>query len=137
MIARAPLVDAVYSSSRLNIESILIGANGLTGADPVTWVASLKSYCQARQTVGWKVVLLTVLPQIAPGFNAHRNTANALIRADNSFYDALADIASDPTIGPDAAASDTTYYYDGEHLTALGDSIVAPYVTAAIQTLLL
>lgn len=135
LVTRGSQVDALYDASRTNVLSVLIGANDLPSLGAATWKANLKAYCQARQLAGWKVVLLTVLPQTTPGFNTIRNAANDLIYGDPTFYDALADVAADPTIGADAAASDLTYYSDGEHPTQAANIIIAPYVTAAIQAI--
>lgn len=135
--SRASTDDAYLTPAKSNpILFVFDGANDLGTSDPSTFVASLKAYCLARRAAGWKIVLATVLPQTASGFNANRNTANALIRADTSFYDALADFAADPTMGPDAAAADTSLYVGGEHPTEAGQTILAPIAEQAIDSLL-
>lgn len=139
LVLRAGAVDSMYDSKRSkNILSIFIGANDLTGGSisAATFVASLKSYCLARKATGWKIVLCTLLPNVNSGFNTRRNAANTLIYADNSFYDALADFASDATMGVDAAASNATLYPDGVHPSATGHALIAPYVKTAILSLL-
>lgn len=137
MVDRAAAVDALYNPNRkANILSILIGRNDLgVGTIPTTFVANLKAYCLARKAVGWKIVLLTVLPSTVSGFNAVRNTANGLIRGDSSYYDVLADVATDTTIGCDSCAANTTYYADGTHPTNAGEALIAPYVITAIQSI--
>lgn len=112
----------------------LIGANDLNNA--ATWVASLKTFLQARQAAGWKVCLATVLPRTAVGFNALRATANASILADPTFYDAIASFGSEQTVGTDAAASDTDYYSDGTHPTALGHAYLAATCEPALRQIL-
>lgn len=135
---RAATVDAAYSAGRVsNVLFVLIGANNLASGDPAAFVASLKTYCQARQAVGWKVVLATVLPQTISGFNTNRNTANALIVADPTFYDGLARFDLDATMGCDACASNLTYYSDGKHPTAAGQALLALIANAAIYAVLM
>lgn len=119
-------------SRRKNILSVFI----TNGPDTDTnYFNNVKTYCQARQAAGWKVIMCTITPSTAVGFNAARNTQNTAIRADPSFYDALSDFAADPTMGPDAAASDTSLYSDGKHPTNLGHSILAPIWRAAFDSL--
>jgi lysophospholipase L1-like esterase len=137
LTSRASSVDAVYKASRTkNVEVVLIGANDLLGGAAATFVANLKTYCLARKATGWQVVVLTVTPRTNSGFNATRNAANTLIRADPSFYDALADVAADVDVGCDACASNTTFYSDGTHPTPAGHAKIAPYVISALQSLL-
>jgi lysophospholipase L1-like esterase len=138
-------VDALYNSSRRNnILFVNFGANDLNvgNADPTTIFAAFKAYGQARRAVGWKVVWSTVLPSTRAGntggggFNAQRATLNTSIRGDTSFYDALADFAADATMGPDAAASNATYYSDGTHVTLAGHQILAPIAATAINSIM-
>lgn len=133
------IADAAYNAAKqVNILTVLFGANDMLTLSGAAFFAALKTWCQARQAAGFKVIVLTTLNHnTSGGIAAKRNAANALTRADTSFYDALADIASDATIGTDAAPSNTTYFSDGVHPTAAGNAILAPYVTRAIQSLIL
>jgi len=132
--SRAASVDATYVSGAKNILFVGDGRNDMSTGLATTFVADLKAYCLARKAVGWKVVVATVLPSTLLGFNTKRNAANVLIVADTSFYDALARFDLDATMGPDAAASNTTYYSDGTHPTAAGHVILAPIAKAAIES---
>lgn len=132
--SRAASVDATYVSGANNILFVGDGRNDMSTGLATTFVADLKAYCLARKAVGWKVVVATVLPSTLLGFNTKRNAANVLIVADTSFYDALARFDLDATMGPDAAASNTTYYSDGTHPTAAGHVILAPIAKAAIES---
>lgn len=138
LVSRASLVDSYYDPKRSkNVLSIFIGANDLSGVTSVaSFFADLKAYCLARKAVGWKIILGTLLPNTNSGFNTKRNAANVLINADPSFYDVLADFASDATMGTDAAASDTGLYVDGVHPTAAGHVILGAIEEAAILSLL-
>jgi lysophospholipase L1-like esterase len=114
---------------------LLVGAND-QGEGASTFVASVKAYCLARKAAnpGMKIVLATLLPQVAAGFNTFRNSVNTLIHGDNSYYDALADFAANATMGCDSCAANTTYFPDGEHPSVAGHAILGPIARAAIQS---
>lgn len=103
--------------------------NGITGAQAF---ANMKAYCQARRAAGWKVVVLTMLPTTAVD-ETHRGDYNTPIRATwRTFADGLADVAADPRIGDAGDALDTTYFYDGTHMTDAGYAIIAQTVAGAL-----
>jgi lysophospholipase L1-like esterase len=136
--------DALYDGTKqVDVVSILFGANdmysGSQNESASTFVNNLKTFGQARQAAGFKTLVLTVLPSTndAGAYNVRRNAANVLIRAlvHADGVDAIADVGGDATFGTDAAASNVTYYSDGVHPTALTNSLMEPYVTAALRTL--
>jgi lysophospholipase L1-like esterase len=141
LTARIATVDAQVNTARArNVLSVLIGHNDLVagGESAATFVANLKTYCLARRAAGWnRIVLGTLLPSTVSGFNATRDAVNTLIRADTSFYDYLADYDTNPTIGADSAAANTTYYIDGTHPTTAGYGLMAPITQAAVTAALL
>jgi lysophospholipase L1-like esterase len=98
----------------------------------------LATYCQARQAVGEKVIVLTCLPRNNPelpgGYQTERNTFNSLIRANwSTFADALVDVAADSRLDD---YSDLTYFkLDMVHLNATGRGVVAALVKAALDGL--
>ncbi len=124
---------------------MLIGANGLGtyvgGASQ--FAIDLAAYCDARRTAGWTVVVVTITPQIDATFNTRRGIVNTEIRlwttngsiVPGKHADAICDFAADPTMGPDAAASNTTYYSDGLHPTATGQAILAGLYATTIGAL--
>ena len=136
--ARSAAVDAAFATPSLTEKLLFLfdGANDM-GLGASTLVADLKAYCLARKAAspGLKIVIATLLPQTTSGFNTFRDAVNPLIKADNSWYDAIADFAADPTMGCDACAGNTTYFSDGEHPTAAGQAILGPIARAAIQTI--
>lgn len=145
--ARAATTDAAYDATRFfNILSVFIGANNLRfGESDTTIFNALKAYCQARRAAGWQVVLATMLPSnadacAAGGCETTRLSVNSMIRADPSFYDALADIgATSTTMGNYAAVSDATYYEQtaGLHPTnPVGQALLAPFFQAAVHSLI-
>lgn len=149
-IARGSGWDSMYFRTTYPqaILTLLHGANnlkddGMTGPsndqpeDPESYFDDLKTYCLARRSAGWTVVISTILPNSSQvDFNAKRADVNAMILGDSSFYDALFDVGSDATFATDAAADDTDYYIDGIHPTALTHSLMAPYLYAAVNSLL-
>lgn len=144
MTTNAPsTIDPKYSAARAkNIVIVWGGTNdiklgGVTGA---TAYSRLQTYCAARRSAGWKVVVLTLLPREAgaSGFETERQSFNTSVRTNwATFADALADVGNDATIGPNNADASTTYYQtDRIHLTEAGYRIVAPLVKTALLTLL-
>lgn len=108
--------------SRKFIISVLIGRNDFTaGLSTSTFLTNLASYLDDLRAAGAYMVLCTVLPATAVGFNTWRNTVNATLTTwVGTHCDVICDFAADGTMGPDAAASDTLLYSDGTHPTSTG-----------------
>jgi lysophospholipase L1-like esterase len=142
MVSREGTDNERYRTGKTNILCVLCGLNdmAIAGSGSTQCFDTLKAYCQTMRATGWKIVLLTLLPtdpSLFVGLNLNTKIAavNTSIRGDASFYDALADIAGDATMGNVANTTNLTYYADGIHPTATGQALLAPYVTAAVQTL--
>lgn len=126
-------------NKQTNILCVMWGINNLAGGDSAaTTTAALKSWCQLRKAAGWTVVVLTLLPCNSFGSaNSLREATNVLIKADTSFYDALIDTGDTGTLmGNVSALTGTTYYSDGVHPTALGNTLLEPLITSGLTTLL-
>jgi lysophospholipase L1-like esterase len=141
--AAGTAADAEYDAGfDFNICTVLFGANDMTtsGANQTgaQFEASLKAWCQDRQAAGFLVVVLTTLAHNTDGGVQipRRNAANALTRQDPSFYDALADLALNATIGTDTSQNNATYFSDGVHPTLAGNQIIRDIVVDAINTLI-
>lgn len=118
--------DVAYNPK---IVTVLIGANDLSEtykyATTQDWLNKLWSYTAMWHAVGAKVYVATVLPQCVATqatnnvvINSRRVDANNAIRAAvGNQVDGVIDFAADPVMGPDAAACDSTLYYDGLHPT--------------------
>lgn len=136
MLSRANFTDAMLDTRNAsNWLTVLCGKNNLLvlSMSAADTFSQLAEYCQYRRAAGWKVGICTLLPSTIPGYNALRNAVNALIVANwTTFADALIDLAANPDIGPDLAAGDLTYYSDGSHLTATGQTRYATVVAAAL-----
>jgi len=99
-----------------------------------TAVANYWTYCDARQTAGWQVVAVTMLPSDSVS-QATTDAVNALIRAEYASHaDALADVEADSRLDDN---TDTDYFLaDATHLTNSGLRVVAETVYAALSPLL-
>ncbi|HUB83231.1 MAG TPA: GDSL-type esterase/lipase family protein [Bryobacteraceae bacterium] len=134
--SRSTTIDSWFAPiTGTKVLFLLVGANDM-GDGAAAFTANLKSYCLARKAAspGLKIVLATLLPQTVSGFNTFRDSVNASIHADNSYYDALADFAADATMGCDACAANAAYYPDGEHPSAGGHAILGLIARTAIQS---
>lgn len=143
--------DPFLKTSAMSFYPFLIGSNDLAAnLGAVTYYNNLVTWCQARRAAGWKVGVMTVLSragaltngQTIAGFEADRETANALTRANwPTFADALIDTGSNTditingvsipvsNIGAPTAYSNLTYFQsDQVHLTNAGYAILAQAV---------
>ena len=139
LVSRASAVDAIIPpalAGRKPILSVLIGRNDLLTLGTSTWLTNLAAYLDARRSAGWTVALGTILPATAGGFNVARNTANATLSTwVGTHCDAIIDFAANATMGPDAAASNATYYSDGTHPTAAGQVILETVARTVLNSL--
>lgn len=139
--ARASFLDAMAASAKPGatlIHSVFIGANDLTGSSDVAgFLSNLAAYCDARRAAGWKVAVCTLLPNINPNFNTRRATFNSAVTSSwlGVHCDGIVDFAADPTMGPDGAELDTTYYSDGVHPTDAGHVILETVYRATVNAM--
>ncbi len=135
-------VDPLYVA--LAVPHLLLAHGGTNdlyfGATAAQTITRIQTYWAARQAFGWQTVAYTILPRSNAGtpgsFATDRATVNTWIRANwHTYCAALADLAVDPTIGPDGAETNPTYYMDLVHPTAAGAAIAAGIVLAAIAPL--
>lgn len=120
-----------------NIACVWFGPNDMVSEDGAAYKAAMKTQCLSLISTGFNVLAFTVLNgNTYPEWTARRNQANPLIRADASFYTTCVDLAADPTIGPDSAINNATYFQPDNHLTAAGLVIVSTLVLAAINVVL-
>jgi hypothetical protein len=148
MIGRATADDALKTANPGFANYVLtawIGVNSAIGAGDYVGNASgfltaFASYCDARRTAGWKVVVCTELPAYtgtdATAYSSWRATVNAGIKTWLGVHaDAIADIAADPNIGPDGSQLTAYWNSDNLHPNTLAHNIIAPIVRAAIQSI--
>jgi lysophospholipase L1-like esterase len=129
---------SAYSDNRVVV--IAYGTNDISQGRTAAQIrADVESYCASIRGSGSKVVVGTILPATGhtSPMQTERDTYNAGIRADwATFADGLMDFAADPTMGPQAAASNTSLYPDGLHPSRLGHTYLAPIAAAAIASAL-
>jgi hypothetical protein len=151
--SRAPNIDAIIAGAppQTFILSVEVGANDLGlnafgipkafAGNPNGFTAALASYFDARRAAGWKTVCHTILAATdgtdgGAQFLSDRAIANATIRTwVGTHCDALADWASDPTMGTDTAPNNGTYFVGKLHPTSAGYVFLEPYDRAAINGL--
>jgi lysophospholipase L1-like esterase len=132
MINRAAAADALLNGARSTLV-VWCGVNDNGSKTAQQIYDSLKSYCEARRAAGWsKILLCTEIDASPAGWNAKYQALNALIAADHSFADGLADLGARPEL---QNFSDVTYFVDGVHLTAAGYQVVADVVAPALAAL--
>ncbi len=142
--AGAPsLVDRlpyVYASMTAGTRAIFVMADGHNDcpaasfqADYSGYIAAVKSNASSRG-ISLKVIALTVLPSTAPGLQTDIDAANVYIIANSFGADSIVQIH---LLANALDASDTDYYSDGTHPTALLHTDLAVPVAAAIDGYLL
>jgi hypothetical protein len=94
---------------------------------------SLRCMVQKAKRLGSRVVLATEISAFSSDtrYDTEKDALDLLLRAEAYGWgvDNLAELATDPHIGPDGASSNTTCFPDGVHLSAACE----PYVTSVMQ----
>lgn len=143
------IVSRFSASYSKNIVIVWGGTNDITGgATAASTYTSLQSYTSTAKAAGFKVIWATMLPRtdLSGAAQVQWTAYNTLIRAatlgQSNTADALADVQSNATMGPLAAASNTSLYCiapddvsGGIHPTDLGNSLLAPYFVTALGEL--
>lgn len=145
LASRAATLDAILPAKRngrvftlcVQISNELLPSANRTAEQ---YLADLITYLAARRAAGWdRIILATILPRnqtTYASFNAKRDIANPVMRTwVGTHCDAIADFAADPTMGPQAAAADTSLYYDGVHPTLAGQTIMKEIFRAAYDSI--
>ena len=132
IIARATTTNARIKTQLNNILVYWAGVNGTqTGQEKYD---NVKAYCIAARAAGWnKIVLCTEIDAQSnmDWHNTYWAEFNALIAADNSFADVVADLGARTELQD---ATDLTYYNaDKIHLTVAGYKIVGEVVATALD----
>jgi len=147
--ASARIASRFNAGMTKNIVVIWAGTNDIRASvSAATTFAQLQAYTSTVKAAGFKVVWVTMLPRTdltAPMQTEWTNYNNSIKGATlglSNTADVIADVQSDPVIGPFAAASDTTLYCNvpgdnsvGVHPTDLGNTYVLPYIVNAVNSL--
>lgn len=118
-----------------NIAIIWAGTNDfyLYGLTASQILQNISTWCLARRAMGFKTIVLTLHPEgRSPSYMAMRAEFNASLIANHDFCDAVADTTSEVRLDP----TNPTYYTDDIHLTQAGYELIAPFVEAAIDSLI-
>jgi hypothetical protein len=134
--AEVTALTALFPATK-KVNVIYAGTNDLGSTDPTTLALAEEAYGAARIAEGDFVVFATCLsrgdfPQ--PAFDTNRAIFNAhLLSHVAGNFNGIADIASDPTMGPNGAWSNLTYWNgDTIHPIHPGGGIMAPYFVNAV-----
>lgn len=117
----------------------LLMTNGLT-SDTDLFLSEMRTYVDTLRAAGIQVAVATLPPRSTSAHNTYRNIVNPIIRTwpGLGYCDSVWDLAADPTIGTDAAGSNTTYYPDGTHpTTTVQQTYFEPIFRACINGMLL
>lgn len=131
-------VDPTRRAGMPNYLVVFAGTNGLHPSlgnhSAATEYADFQVYIGARLAAGWvadNIIVCTMLPRtgisevVRSAFNA------ALVGGASTYGYRLARFDLDANIGAAGQNLDTTYIYDGTHLTVAGDVIAAQIIHAA------
>jgi lysophospholipase L1-like esterase len=141
--AQVAQVDAAYTAGAVLM--MFGGGNDVYfGATGAATYAELVAYCQARQAVGFKVIVFSYLPRetevVSPPNSVYteRIALNALVRANwRTFANGYVDFEADTRIGVPGAWADPTYWMaDGTHPINAGYAVIASYVRPVLSSLI-
>lgn len=132
----ATLVDPLFIAGAANVDVVFAGTNdiALSSSSAASVYASYQTYCAARHAVGWKVVVIDMLPRGA-GSEAARTTLNADFDADTC-ADAHVKTTCNTSMWAAGANTNTTWYAaDQIHPNTNGHSIIAGCLETAISSI--
>jgi lysophospholipase L1-like esterase len=123
LVGRISNVNTLFDDTKYsrNVLMVHIGTNNMAGGSDngADVYAELVAYVQSMVSAGWEVWVATIVQDSSNITST--NTYNSLIRSNIVADGAtkLIDINADPIFDA-GSATDTTYYTDGTHLTAIG-----------------
>jgi lysophospholipase L1-like esterase len=139
LISNGATIDALYQSGKDNVLIVWGGTNDIYFGDSgPTAYNDLVTYCNARKSTGWTIILLNILSRsdtsTPSDFLDNRAVFNDLIDSNwKSFADSYIDLTKDARIGLNGSEMDTTYFTsDRVHLNATGNQIIADYVATIL-----
>lgn len=137
VIARAATINENIPSNGIGILVVWIGVNDITNYNAAQEYALIKQYCIDARTAGWKKIVICTEIDAQDNMDWHNTmwpALNALILADHSFADAVADLGGQTELKD---ATDVTYYNaDKIHLTDAGYTVVGNTIGATLATII-
>lgn len=135
----AIIANEALATGNQNVWVEWIGTNDIAGGVTLaTMQSNLVQIVANAKAAGMRVIVVTCLPRASfptSSMETQRQAWNAWLLSGASGADAVADVASDATMGSYTNYASTTYYVDGTHPTSLGYSYIAPIIAAAINSL--
>ena len=137
--ARAANTNAKMIAGKQNTLVYFAGVNDGDSVSAQTTYDNIKAYLIAARSAGWsKIILCTEIDAQDTGRSSWHNSQwpaiNALITADHSFADAVADLGARPELQD---ATNTTYYLsDKLHLTPAGYAVIGEEVGYALRDMI-
>jgi hypothetical protein len=140
------VVSGLNSSVTAGLNPIVLydlGKNDVaSNVSLITTKANITAQLTQFKATGAKVVVLTAPPRVggfsggqtSGGYETARLDLNAWIRTQTALWNTVADVAINPLVGPQAAASGS-YYSDGIHLSNAGQVVYRDVIVAAINLL--
>lgn len=151
-------IDPLYTEGKRNVLIFQEGINDMVLNEPTSTGAfdNIKAYCTNRQTSGWEVWIIPILPAWYYGYkgdntvtgynllNTERLDVNNMLALDSSFYDKYLDVSTIPglyDLGDNEEAgyvfsivrpivSENGKYLDGTHLKNLGRDDISDMLLA-------
>lgn len=139
---RASAIDPLLVSGGQNVLVVAGGAQysvSSVGDTAAAAFAALQTLCTNAHAAGWTKIIVCTSPPLGSFTDATRVSLNSLITGGGlaGYADAIADVASDATIGATGANTNTTYFRGNQSgLTLAGARKFAPYVATALQSVL-
>lgn len=130
---RWPHINALRGLSGTNVLIFLVGANDLLVDSAAQLINETSNYCVTARSAGFKVIPGTVISRTALT-NSVRELYNTMLRT-NTWYDALADYATNSVMGCDGCSTNLTYFLDGTHPTVAGNTNLTPIAVQALQSI--
>lgn len=142
---RSQLVDSLAGIADENYVLLFELTNTLraSGGDVLGAYQAHRDYCEARRKLGFRVLIGTGLSRNQEayynqptGFTYQQMCElNHLIRTTASeFADGVVDFAARPELGSEDAPLNKKWFWDGVHVTGLGQFLLIDVVLAALQS---
>lgn len=130
-------VGSKFNGAKSNAASILCGAaDYLFGGTTANAYTQILSWVVSAKATGFNPVLVaTMISHNGVGGDTFKSTLNALITGGavaNGYT--VVDFGANATMGCDGCFANATYFQDGIHPTAAGDTILSGILKATLQT---
>jgi hypothetical protein len=140
-------VDPLYNSSLTSNKNIIVisclaNSCNTNLRTPTDIQNDIISYCASRRSAGFgKIVMQTCHDRndtVLSNFQSNRASVNTWIRDNvgSGYYDAVADVGADSSMGDVGDADNTTYFVDKVHPNDTGHGVIAGYIATALSSVM-